>query len=115
IRELVSVISGPVCQGNLVWWEVGRNGNSGWAAEINGYNNRNLLLNGAPLPGGGSSGGGSSNPQPQATTPLVVVQPTSESGLPPEIEQFPVRNIQYFPVVLVDGSVFTFQVDWDRA
>jgi len=85
IRELVSIISGPVCEGNLVWWEIGRNGNSGWSAEINGYNNRNLLLNGESLPGGGNSGSGNtgntpiSTTQPQATA-IPQPQATGTAG-----------------------------------
>lgn len=51
IRTQLTIIGGPVCDGRLVWWETQYAGYTGWAAEINGYNNRNLLPNGTSLPG----------------------------------------------------------------
>jgi uncharacterized protein YraI len=43
IREFVVVTGGPSCSETLVWWEVRKDGRSGWMAEINKFNNRNLI------------------------------------------------------------------------
>lgn len=58
VRQLITIIGGPVCSGKFVWWETQYGGRTGWAAEINGYGNLNLLPNGASLP---SSSSGSSS------------------------------------------------------
>lgn len=44
ILQYVAITGGPICSGNLVWWEVRKDGRTGWMAEINGLNNRNLIF-----------------------------------------------------------------------
>ncbi|MCD8527021.1 SH3 domain-containing protein, partial [Candidatus Woesebacteria bacterium] len=61
IRTQVTIISGPFCDGRLVWWETQYRGSTGWAAEVNGYNAYNLIPNGQPLPGSGSNSSSSSS------------------------------------------------------
>jgi len=68
VRTALTIIGGPSCDGNLVWWETQYDGQTGWIAEINGYNIFNLVPNGHSTSsgtadnrvGGGSSSGGSS-------------------------------------------------------
>lgn len=61
VRTQLTIIGGPSCSGNLVWWETQYSGQTGWVAEVNGYNNYNLIPNGEPLPGGNNSNSGNSS------------------------------------------------------
>jgi hypothetical protein len=44
VNRILRITDGPICQRNLVWWETTYRGQTGWVAEINGYDNRNLIL-----------------------------------------------------------------------
>lgn len=63
VRTLVTIISGPVCNNGWTWWEIGYNGRSGWAAEVDSRRLYNLIPNGSSSSNnsGGSNSGGSSN------------------------------------------------------
>lgn len=58
----ISIVSGPYCSGRYVWWQSQYGGHTGWIAEINGSNDRNLIKDGQPMTGGNNGGGGSSEP-----------------------------------------------------
>lgn len=109
VGNQVSIISGPRCDGNYVWWEVGIVGNSGWAAELDNESDRLLVRNGEPLPGGGSTTGGSGTGGNVITLPTSVPQSNLTSVPPP-----PARNLITQPVTLADGTVFGFEVDRGR-
>jgi uncharacterized protein YraI len=44
VREEVTITGGPSCSGDVVWWQVSYDGQRGWMAEINRFNNRNLIF-----------------------------------------------------------------------
>lgn len=71
VQHLMSIISGPKCDNGWTFWEVGYNGNSGWAVEstASGYN---YVPNGTSLPYYGSEGqpsGSNGNLPPPAAPP----------------------------------------------
>jgi len=44
VNRWLTISDGPECDGDEVWWETTYRGQTGWVAEINGYDNRNLIL-----------------------------------------------------------------------
>ncbi|MHB8626114.1 MAG: SH3 domain-containing protein [Aggregatilineales bacterium] len=79
-----TIISGPHCADGSTWWEVGQNGNSGWATETTNNGQYNYVPNGYTLPyyAGGSnpppppSGGG--NPPPTSSCSSAPVPHLSQ-------------------------------------
>jgi uncharacterized protein YraI len=76
--QTFSVISGPQCVDGYVWWEVGSDGNSGWAIEV-GSNGYEFFPNGTalPTPTDQTSDDSGGNPSPDSGNSSVPAQGTT--------------------------------------
>ena len=77
----VTIISGPVCNSGVRWFEVGYAGSDGWSAEVSTAGEYHMISNGASVP--------TPQQQPQIITPPLQQQQTSTAQAPTTIVPAP--------------------------
>lgn len=71
-NSLVKIISGPRCNEGKRWFEIGQNGNGGWAVEVSQSGDYHYIRNGDPIPP--QSGGNSPSASNDTTCPSKPAQ-----------------------------------------
>lgn len=112
--SLVSVISGPVCNGGWRWWEIGDSGWSGWSAEVGSDGVYLLVPNGFPLGADANSWGGPSYGQAPSDVPQPATAQPNPTQAPAAVSP-PSSDSVYVPANLTVGGYakIIFSPDFD--